>query len=83
VAALDRRVFPDPAAIAAEISGDAEVVQLPADCADVLSAFRAHPEWVLDPDAGDATSGFTLSDPDVVDHVVAKRPARPRFGRLG
>lgn len=69
-AALDREIFPPPAAIAARLGGRVQVVPVPADCTDgFILAFWAHPEWVLDPNARAATSGFARMPEDVVTRV--------------
>ena len=71
VAAMDREIFPAPDAIATRLGGRVELVPVPADCADgFLLAFWAHPEWVLDPRARAATSGFSRMPDDVVARVV-------------
>ena len=74
VAALDRKIFPAPEAIAAWIGGKVEVETVPIrrDTPDgTLMAFWAHPERVLDPVARGATSGFARQPEDVVQRVVA------------
>jgi SAM-dependent methyltransferase len=73
VAALDHRIFPAPARIAAWLGGDVrcDVVPIPADTTDwMLGSFWAHPERVLDRDAREATSGFARMPRDVVERVV-------------
>ena len=60
VAALDRRIFPDPALLAEWLGGQArvETVPSPRDTPDWnLGSFWAHPERVLDAQARNATSG--------------------------
>ena len=74
VAALDHRVFPAPEEIARWLGGRSEITIVPIahDTPDrMLGAFWAHPEWVLDPGARAATSGFARMDPAVVERVVA------------
>jgi SAM-dependent methyltransferase len=74
VAAMDRRIFPTLARLAAWLGGPVaiEVLPIPADTPDwTLGSFWAHPERVLDPGARAATSGFARMAPDVVDRVVA------------
>ena len=73
VAALDRRIFPPPAHVAAWLGGDVstEVVPIARDTPDwTFGAFWAHPERVLDARARGATSGFARMEPAVVDRVV-------------
>ena len=66
VAALDREIFPPPDAIARRLGGWVQVVPVPADCEDgFLLAFWAHPEWVLEPAARAATSGFARMSEEV------------------
>lgn len=66
VAALDREIFPPTDAIARRLGGRVQVVPVPADCEDgFLLAFWAHPEWVLDPAARAATSGFARMSEEV------------------
>jgi SAM-dependent methyltransferase len=75
VAALDRAIFPAPAAVASWLGGDVVVEPIPIsrDCQDwMLGSFWAHPERVLDADARDATSGFSRMAPEIVDRVVAE-----------
>lgn len=51
VAALDRRIFPTMARLAAWLGGKTivETIEVPRDTTDrMLMAFWAHPEWVLD-----------------------------------
>ncbi len=72
VAERDNATMPSPAAIAQTINGRVDVVPVPADCQDgFLLAFWAHPEWVLDPGARAATSGFALMPDTVVDRVTS------------
>ncbi len=72
VADRDHATMPSPAVIAQSINGRVEVVPVPADCQDgFLLAFWAHPEWVLDPAARAATSGFALMPGTVVDRVTS------------
>ena len=74
VATLDRAIFPAPEAIAQWLGGTSaiSIVPIARDTPDrMLGAFWAHPEWVLDPGARAATSGFARMTPAVVDRVVA------------
>lgn len=73
VAELDRRIFPPPETIAQWLGGGrVETVPIAADTPDrMLGAFWAHPEWVLDADARNATSGFARQSSEVVERVVA------------
>lgn len=74
VAALDRRIFPPLDAVARWLGGTSEVTVIPLSRSTpdrMLGAFWAHPEWVLDPGARAATSGFARMDPAVVARVVA------------
>ncbi len=73
VATLDRRIFPPPQTIAAWLGGARiETVPIPADTPDrMLGAFWAHPEWVLDAGARNATSGFARQSEQVVQRAVA------------
>ncbi|MEZ4222474.1 MAG: class I SAM-dependent methyltransferase [Polyangiaceae bacterium] len=72
VAELDRRIFPPPETIAQWLGGGTvETVPIAADTTDrMLGAFWAHPEWVLDADARNATSGFARQSSEVVERVV-------------
>jgi len=73
VAALDRRIFPPPATLAAWLGGPVaiEPVLSARDTPDWnLGSFWAHPERVLDPAARAATSGFARMPAAVVDRVV-------------
>jgi SAM-dependent methyltransferase len=73
VAALDHRIFPAPARLAAWLGDEVrcDVVPIPADTPDwMLGSFWAHPERVLDRDAREATSGFARMPRDVVERVV-------------
>jgi SAM-dependent methyltransferase len=75
VAALDRRIFPDPEILAAWLGGEVtiETVPIPCDTPDwMLGSFWAHPERVLDADARAATSGFARMPAPVVARVVAE-----------
>lgn len=75
IAALDRRVFPDPKQLGQWLGGPftIEVVPVPRACADwMLGSFWAHPERVLDPAARAATSGFARLSPHVVERVVSE-----------
>jgi SAM-dependent methyltransferase len=74
VAALDRRIFPPPATLAAWLGGAVtiEPVLSARDTPDWnLGSFWAHPERVLDPAARAATSGFARMPAAVVERVVA------------
>jgi hypothetical protein len=74
VAALDDAIFPAPERLAAWLSGDVEIRELPLhrDCRDwMLGSFWAHPERVLDPVARAGTSGFARMGPAIVERVVA------------
>ena len=74
IAALDRRIFPPPATLAAWLGGavDDRARALARDTPDwKLGSFWAHPERVLDPAARAATSGFARMPPAVVERVVA------------
>jgi hypothetical protein len=73
VAALDHRIFPTMAQMAAWLGGEVrcEPVPIPADTPDwTLGSFWAHPERVLDRAAREATSGFARMPPEVVERVV-------------
>lgn len=73
VAAEDRRVFPDVAALDHWLGGGSHisVVPIDRDTPDwTFGAFWAHPERVLDPAARAVTSGFARSDPDAVARAV-------------
>ncbi len=75
VAALDRRIFPPPAQLAAWLGPSARVDAVPIarDSPDwTFASFWAHPERVFDPVARAATSGFARMDPAVIDRVVAQ-----------
>ena len=74
VAALDRRIFPDPELLLEWLGGRGrvEVVPIPRDTPDwMLGSFWAHPERVLDERARNATSGFARMQPAVVARVAA------------
>jgi SAM-dependent methyltransferase len=74
VAALDRRIFPDPGLLLEWLGGRGlvEVVPIPRHTPDwMLGSFWAHPERVLDERARNATSGFARMDAAVVARVVA------------
>lgn len=73
VRALDDLTFPLPDDIVSWLDRPArvEVLETPADTPDGnLLAFWAHPEWVLDPAARAATSGFARQPDAVVERVV-------------
>jgi SAM-dependent methyltransferase len=75
VAALDRKIFPNPERIAEWLGGKVRIdnVPIPRDTPDWnLGSFWAHPERVLDPDARAATSGFARMPSSVVDRVVSE-----------
>ncbi len=74
VAALDRRIFPDPALIAQWLGGQTrvETVPSPRDTPDWnLGSFWAHPERVLDAQARNATSGFARMPETAVARAVS------------
>lgn len=74
IAALDRRIFPDPKQLGQWLGGPftIEVVPIPRTCADwMLGSFWAHPERVLDPAARAGTSAFARLSPHVVERVVS------------
>jgi hypothetical protein len=76
VAELDARIFPPPATVVEWLGGSEHAVVspllIPRHCRDqMLGAFWAHPEWVLDAAIRDATSGFARQTPTVVARVVA------------
>ena len=73
--ALDRRIFPSMAQLAAWLGGSVRVepVPIPRDTPDwMLGSFWAHPERVLDPVARASTSGFARMAPATVERVVAQ-----------
>ena len=75
IAALDRRVFPDPKQLGQWLREKftIEVVPIPRNCADwMLGSFWAHPGRVLDPAARAATSGFARLSPHVVERVISE-----------
>ncbi|MFT5353357.1 MAG: SAM-dependent methyltransferase [Polyangiales bacterium] len=70
---LDLKIFPHPDEVVSWLDRPATIEVLPAhrDTPDRnLSAFWAHPEWVLDEAARAVTSGFARQSPDVVRRVV-------------
>jgi SAM-dependent methyltransferase len=74
VAALDRRIFPDPGLLLEWLGGRGrvEVVPIPRETPDwMLGSFWAHPERVGDERAREATSGFARMQAAVVARVVA------------
>ncbi len=74
VAALDRRIFPDPGLLLEWLGGNGrvEVVPIPRDTPDwMLGSFWAHPERVLDERARNATSGFARMRAAVIARVAA------------
>ncbi len=74
MAALDHRIFPLPEQVADWLGGEVQIHILPIgrDCIDrMLGAFWAHPEWVLDEQTRNATSGFARQPVEVVNRVVA------------
>jgi SAM-dependent methyltransferase len=73
VAALDHRIFPPPATLAAWLGGTVrvETLPIPRDTPDwLLASFWAHPERVLDAEARAATSGFARMEPAIVARTV-------------
>jgi SAM-dependent methyltransferase len=71
VAALDRRIMPAPARLAARPGGRVQVVPVPADCTDLfLVAAWARPERLLDPAVRAATSGFARMPAEVAARAV-------------
>ncbi|MGF1464697.1 MAG: class I SAM-dependent methyltransferase [Sandaracinaceae bacterium] len=73
VATLDLEIFPALDELRSWIGwpSTCEVIPVPRDVADAfLLAFWAHPEWVLDAAARNATSGFRRQTPEVVQRVV-------------
>lgn len=84
VAALDLEIFPLPETVMDWLGEGCEMTVLPtsADTPDhSLFAFWAHPEWVADPDARNATSGFSRQHPAVVQRVVRAVAADLASGR--
>lgn len=73
VAALDDEIMTAPEVLAGWLGGaDIEVVPIHRDTPDqMMGAFWAHPEWVLDETRRNNTSGFSRMEPAVVDRVVA------------
>ena len=70
---LDLEIFPAPESILAWLDRPAtiEVVPWSRDTPDRnLAAFWAHPEWVAEEDARNATSGFARQPPEVIARVV-------------
>ncbi|HKU42789.1 MAG TPA: class I SAM-dependent methyltransferase [Polyangiales bacterium] len=73
VAALDRRIFPDPRQIADWLGGSVSIepLLLSRDTPDwMLGSYWAHPERVLDAAARAVTSGFARMPPAVIERVV-------------
>jgi len=73
VRTMDHRIFPPIDTIVSWLDRPATVTVVPTrrDTPDRnLLAFWAHPEWVLDPAARAATSGFSRQPAEVVDRVV-------------
>jgi hypothetical protein len=75
VAALDEQIFPDPEVVGGWLGGEVTIEPVPVarDTPDMMmAAFWAHPEWVLDADARNGTSGFSRMPEPVVERVVAE-----------
>ncbi len=68
---LDDQIFPRPELIAEWLgSARIDVIPVARDCEDkMLGAFWAHPEWVLDPEIRQVTSGFARQSAETVARV--------------